>query len=192
MLMIKKNQNGFTLLELMIVVALMAILATIAIPAFIRYMQRAKTSEAKSNIQKIYSGSVVYFDTQHVKRTFGADAILTHRFPCDTSPTGSQWCPLYPPRGKKTSQPKDCWTNTNPDEGEIWKAIYFSIADHNYFSYRYVCTDSLGRQAFLGQARGDLDGDGVNFSLFERGGYADPSTSQGVGASGVYEYDPLE
>ncbi|WP_342316998.1 pilin [Lysobacter sp. FW306-1B-D06B] len=41
-----KKQQGFTLIELMIVVAIVAILAAIALPAYQDYMKRSKVSEA--------------------------------------------------------------------------------------------------------------------------------------------------
>lgn len=52
--MIKLSKSaGFSLVELMIVVAIMAILAAIAIPSFMRFSMRAKTAEATQNLAGI-------------------------------------------------------------------------------------------------------------------------------------------
>jgi len=48
-----KSEKGFTLIELMIVVAIIGILAAIAIPNFLSYQKKAKTSEAKTNLGAI-------------------------------------------------------------------------------------------------------------------------------------------
>lgn len=58
---ILNNKKGFTLIELMIVVAIIGILAAIAIPNFMNYQCKAKQSEAKSNLGNIRSMEEAYY-----------------------------------------------------------------------------------------------------------------------------------
>ena len=53
----KRLQKGFTLIELMIVVAIIGILAAIAIPNFLKFQARAKQSEAKTNLKAMFTAS---------------------------------------------------------------------------------------------------------------------------------------
>ncbi len=56
----RKKSRGFTLIELMIVVAIIAILAAIAIPQYRKFQLKAKTSEAKTNLGAIRTCEEAY------------------------------------------------------------------------------------------------------------------------------------
>jgi len=55
-----KNQEGFTLVELMVVVAIIGILSAVAIPNFQKYQAKSKTSEAKLQLAAMYSAEVAF------------------------------------------------------------------------------------------------------------------------------------
>ncbi len=54
------TRKGFTLIELMIVVAIIGILAAIAIPNFLKFQCKAKTSEAREMLKGVYTANVAY------------------------------------------------------------------------------------------------------------------------------------
>src|SRR5499433_3219662 len=69
----KLKKRGFTLIELMIVVAIIGILAAIAIPNFIRFQARSKQSEAKSNLKGVFTGQRSYFGERDAYSSFVAN-----------------------------------------------------------------------------------------------------------------------
>lgn len=91
--MFKKREKGFTLIELMIVVAIIGILAAIAIPRFADLIKKAKEGGTKGNLGAIRSALSVYYSDNEGKypgaSADGADANLNILVPTylDAFPT---------------------------------------------------------------------------------------------------------
>lgn len=56
-----RNQSGFSLIELMIVVAIIGILTTIAVPNFQKFQAKAKQTEAKANLSAMYAAEKAFY-----------------------------------------------------------------------------------------------------------------------------------
>ena len=59
--MATRLKKGFTLIELMIVVAIIGILAAIAVPNFIKFQARSKQSEVRANLKALWTAEKAYF-----------------------------------------------------------------------------------------------------------------------------------
>lgn len=56
-----KNEAGFSLVELMVVVAIIGILASLAIPSVGKYMAKARQSEAKTQLSSLYTAEKAFY-----------------------------------------------------------------------------------------------------------------------------------
>ncbi|MFO0700102.1 MAG: prepilin-type N-terminal cleavage/methylation domain-containing protein [Nitrospira sp.] len=85
-----RKQEGFTLIELMIVVAIIGILAAIAIPNFVTYQSKSKQSEAKVSLGAIYT-STVAFQAEQPTSTYVAPNITAIGWAPSGTPRYSFW-----------------------------------------------------------------------------------------------------
>jgi prepilin-type N-terminal cleavage/methylation domain-containing protein len=171
----RRGRAGFSLIELMIVVAIMGVLAAIAIPSLQKSVRRSRTSEALMGLRKIFDGSVVYFEREH---TTANGLVVSARFPVTVTLT-----PGLPPTGMKADPVPTSWENAT------WEALDFAVTDPYYYVYQYESAGTTEDAWFWGEAIGDLDGDG-HYSLFRRGGSIRGAEVRGFG--GVYRLNELD
>jgi len=142
---IRNNQKGFTLIELMIVVAIIGILAAIAIPNYLTYQLKAKTAEAKSNLGGIRTGEEAFM-AEH-------DEYL-----------GCSVNPALASLGKA----KMSWTDTSS-----FAAIGFKPAGEVYYAYGVSVNPSEFTATATGDLDGDT-GD-ASYTIDQTGSLGGPS-----------------
>ena len=187
------GRRGFTLIELMIVVAILAILSVVAVPAFIKYMRRAKTVEAIDELDKIHKSASIYYARGAVLG--GSGLALECQFPSDE--------PLTPDVTAKKccggASDKDgddrCDVDVSAWTSPSWSALNFQMNDQHYFGYSFVSSGTMGNAKFTARANADLDCDGT-LSTFERYGYGSADSHYGecsiTQASAMYKNNETE
>ncbi len=168
-----KKINAFTLIELMIVVAIIGILAAVSIPVFSKYIKKSKTSETSLNLRKIFDGEVTFYQEE---KTNQSGNVLAKIF---------SWAPPTPAGAPGINKRPGNWNHLG------WKQIKFAPDSPVQYVYS-VATSGIGVDAsFTANAIGDLDGDGET-SLFLRTGVVDHQTGEVLGGGGIYSLDEEE
>lgn len=179
----KKRAGGFTLIELMIVVAIVAILALLAIFGVSKFLATSKTAEATNTIGQINKLSMQAYEremaTPQLQTAGGPGGSNIHEF-CDSSdPVPIAVASIQ--NKKYTPNPGGDYLApaANNSNTKGWRCLKHEMNEPQYYMYQYTkgaaarsagLTAAIpGGASWLAEAQGDLDGDGT-FSYFITGG----------------------
>ncbi len=175
----KRGTKGFTLVELMIVVAIIGILAAIAIPNFLRYQLRSKFSELKTNVEAIYKSEESLRSSERVLCLNAMTGLYA---------TFAQTPAAAPNPSKLIWQPNDLLAASQLDwqvQGATYGVYAASVAGTPTPPTGMVatCPAPLGAlgSAISISGQSDIDGDGI-FSLVSA---FEPSINAGNGGVAV-------
>jgi len=185
----RRTATGFTLVELMIVVAVIGILAAAALPVFTTYTRRSRAAEPPSHLKSLFQSLATYYSGERTDRGVGIAGGNTH-------------CTLANQPPVPAAAPNDQKRVFVTPPGSTFDVVGFTINDPVYFVYSM---EGVGAgcglvpapppatppsPVYTLRANGDLDDDGVQSTIELAVGVDDTGALMRAGA--FFEDRPLE
>ena len=142
-----KNSKGFSLLELLIVVAIILIIATIAIPSLLRSRQAANESAAVANLRTINTAEVTYLSSSG--GNYGDLAALVSAGLLDDTFIGTATRPKAGYIYTVTATGSDYTATADPASTNTGRFGYYSVPDA---VVRYITTATLAPAGQAGRS----------------------------------------
>jgi type IV pilus assembly protein PilA len=181
-----RSKRGFTLIELMIVVAIIGILAVLAIYGVSRYLKTSKTAEATNNVGAIAKNASESLNRDLMAGTWVAPGTATgiSHCICGTAKASVPTTIASVAAKKYTSDPVNDWRTTATGEDLIgWHCLKYTVEQPQYYMYNYTeagasCTSGTTAGDIIDAvANGDLDGNGVQSTFDLKGEVAAGQTT---------------